>query len=49
MHKYEGKSIRKVTTATGKLPAGVGFPRTTDGPIRKLTASERRVQRNLSK
>jgi hypothetical protein len=35
MKKYEGKSIRKVKTATGPVPVGVGFPSNMSGVINK--------------
>lgn len=31
MKKYEGKSIRKGKTNTGKIPNNVGFPRGMSG------------------
>jgi hypothetical protein len=47
MHKFEGKSIRKGATQTGKLPDSVGFSGRGGGVIRKLTKREVDQQRNL--
>jgi len=39
MKKYNGSSIRKVETATGKIPDNVGFS-SGGGFVRKLTKKE---------
>lgn len=48
MHKYEGKSIRKGVTHTGKIPSGVGFSGNVKGVTRKLTKKELALQAKLT-
>jgi len=47
VHKYNGKSIRKGKTNTGKLPDNVGFDGRGGGYIRPLTIQETEAQKKL--
>lgn len=50
MKKFEGKSIRKVKTDTGKIPNNVGFPSgkvSGGGYIRPLTIQETEAQKRM--
>lgn len=50
MKKYEGSSIRKVETSTGRIPSGVGAPSGSQhggGYLRGLTKKETESQLKL--
>lgn len=46
MKKYEGNSIRKVTTDCGKIPQSVGHSKVS-GVTRKLTKKEQAAQKRI--
>lgn len=48
MRKYEGKTIRKGCTETGKIPDSVGFSKGGGGFIRRLTKRERDAQNKIN-